>query len=147
VTAAPDKLPEGMAGEPFGYWIEQKHADPVLLRKPAYIPEPSELRKVTPLYTHPQPAVLDEVGRDQLCRLIEGMCPQYDETFNLPIGGQVEALADAILAHIASTTAAAVQAETERCAKVVESYGETWGLSYRSMTDTLAAAIRTPEAE
>jgi hypothetical protein len=38
------------ASEPFGYWIEQKYAEPVLLRKPAYIPEPSELRTVTPLY-------------------------------------------------------------------------------------------------
>ena len=36
--------------EPFGYWIEQKGAEPVLLRKPAYIPEPSDLRTVTPLY-------------------------------------------------------------------------------------------------
>jgi len=36
--------------EPFGYWVEQRYAEPVLLRKPAYIPEPSENRKVTPLY-------------------------------------------------------------------------------------------------
>lgn len=36
--------------EPFGYWVEQRYAEPVLLRKPAYIPEPSELRTVTPLY-------------------------------------------------------------------------------------------------
>lgn len=39
--------------EPFGYWIEQKGAEPVLLRKPAYIPEPSELRTVTPVYLAP----------------------------------------------------------------------------------------------
>jgi hypothetical protein len=36
--------------EPFGYWIEQKGTEPALLRKPAYIPEPSNLRTVTPLY-------------------------------------------------------------------------------------------------
>lgn len=40
--------------EPFGYWVEQKHAEPILLRKPAYIPEPSPLRTVTPLYAAPQ---------------------------------------------------------------------------------------------
>lgn len=39
-----------VAQEPFGYWVEQRLAEPVLLRKPAYIPEPSELRTVTPLY-------------------------------------------------------------------------------------------------
>lgn len=44
-------FPAGAAHEPFGYWVEQKHADPVLLRKPAYIPEPSDLRTVTPLYS------------------------------------------------------------------------------------------------
>jgi hypothetical protein len=42
--------PPADGGEPFGYWVEQKHADPVLLRKPAYIPEPSQLRTVTPLF-------------------------------------------------------------------------------------------------
>lgn len=42
------------AREPFGYWIEQRHADPAFLRKPAYIPEPSDLRTVTPLYTSGQ---------------------------------------------------------------------------------------------
>lgn len=45
---------EEREAEPFGYWIEQKYAEPALLRKPAYIPEPSELRTVTPLYTADQ---------------------------------------------------------------------------------------------
>lgn len=36
--------------EPFGYWCECKGADPVLLRKPSYIPEPNHIHKVTPLY-------------------------------------------------------------------------------------------------
>lgn len=48
-TARPDAGDEDV--EPFGYWVTQKHADPILLRKPAYIPEPSDLRTVTPLYT------------------------------------------------------------------------------------------------
>jgi hypothetical protein len=51
--------------EPFGYWVEQKHADPILLRKPAYIPEPSELCTVTPLYlasTHSQSDVIEKCG-------------------------------------------------------------------------------------
>lgn len=48
-AAALDTLEQEPA-EPFGYWVEQKHAEPALLRKPAYIPEPSELRTVTPLY-------------------------------------------------------------------------------------------------
>jgi len=43
--------------EPFGYWIEQKGAEPALLRKPAYIPEPSNLRTVTPLYATPTPTI------------------------------------------------------------------------------------------
>jgi len=30
----------------------------------------------------------------------------------------------------------------ERAAQEVESYGQTWGAAYRSVTDTLAAAIR-----
>lgn len=45
-----------MKNEPFGYWVEQKGAEPALLRKPAYIPEPSDLRKVTPLFTSPAPS-------------------------------------------------------------------------------------------
>ncbi len=51
--------------EPFGYWVEQKLADPVLLRKPAYIPEPSELRKVTPLYAA-SPTPSTDVGVDEV---------------------------------------------------------------------------------
>ncbi|MBB5709302.1 hypothetical protein [Sphingomonas xinjiangensis] len=47
---------EGQGEGPFGYWVEQKHADPVLLRKPAYIPEPNERRTVTPLYAAPSRA-------------------------------------------------------------------------------------------
>jgi hypothetical protein len=43
----------GQETEPFGYWIEQKNAEPILLRKPAYIPQPSDIRSVTPLYTRP----------------------------------------------------------------------------------------------
>jgi hypothetical protein len=46
--------------EPFGYWVEQRHAEPVLLRKPAYIPEPNDNRSVTPLYASPSPASVDE---------------------------------------------------------------------------------------
>jgi hypothetical protein len=42
-----------MEVEPFGYWVEQRLAEPILLRKPSYIPEPSELRTVTPLYASP----------------------------------------------------------------------------------------------
>lgn len=30
----------------------------------------------------------------------------------------------------------------ERCARIVDEHGEAWGLSYRTMTDALAAAIR-----
>lgn len=45
--------------EPFGYWIEQRGAEPVLLRKPAYIPEPSSLRTVTPLYSARDAAGVD----------------------------------------------------------------------------------------
>jgi len=51
-TSLPEPAEEGKP-EPFGYWVEQKYADPVLLRKPAYIPEPSDLRTVTPLYAKP----------------------------------------------------------------------------------------------
>lgn len=57
VTALPalldliERLTSAPAGEPFGYWVEQRHADAVLLRKPAYIPEPNQWRTVTPLYT------------------------------------------------------------------------------------------------
>lgn len=65
------KVPRGV--EPFGYWIEQRHADPVLLRKPAYIPEPSALRTVTPLYATPTSAglapVSDEMVRDPLIHM------------------------------------------------------------------------------
>jgi len=39
--------------EPFGYWVEQKGAEPSLLRRPAYIPEASDLRTVTPVYASP----------------------------------------------------------------------------------------------
>ena len=37
--------------EPFGYWIEHTLAEPTLLRKPAYIPQPTRYQTVTPLYT------------------------------------------------------------------------------------------------
>lgn len=60
--------PHSDGGEPFGYWVEQKHADPVLLRKPAYIPEPSELRTVTPLFaaspSRPSPSPEQALIRD-----------------------------------------------------------------------------------
>lgn len=49
--------PEVTQVEPFGYWVEQKYAEPALLRKPSYIPEPSELRTVTPLYASPPSSV------------------------------------------------------------------------------------------
>lgn len=42
-------------GEPFGYWCKHKLADGALLRKPSYIPEPSDTMTVIPLYTSPQP--------------------------------------------------------------------------------------------
>lgn len=38
--------------EPFGYWCECKGADPVFLRKPAFIPPNDRLHKTTPLYDH-----------------------------------------------------------------------------------------------
>ncbi|SMC41115.1 hypothetical protein SAMN06297251_10284 [Fulvimarina manganoxydans] len=37
---------------------------------------------------------------------------------------------------------AAVEAERERCALVVDDFGKTWGLAYRSGTNEIAAAIR-----
>jgi hypothetical protein len=42
-----------VTAEPFGYFVEQRLAEPAFLRKPAYIPEPSDLRTVTPLYRFP----------------------------------------------------------------------------------------------
>lgn len=69
--------------EPFGYWIEQRGAEPALLRKPAYIPEPSDLRRVTPLYAHPAPlsspdvaALVERLRSGARCRLsfIEEHC-------------------------------------------------------------------------
>lgn len=47
------KATQAVGAEPFGYWVEQRYAEPVLLRKPAYIPDPNENRTVTPLYTAP----------------------------------------------------------------------------------------------
>ncbi len=46
----PDAGEDEAPAEPFGYWIEQKGAEPSLLRRPAYIPEASDIRTVTPLY-------------------------------------------------------------------------------------------------
>lgn len=70
---------------PFGYWIEQKGAEPALLRKPAYIPEPSNLRTVTPLYTLPTPTqdarervkVLEEAAK-----AVEGLQRQVPYEYN-----------------------------------------------------------------
>lgn len=42
---------------PFGYYVERRLADPVFLRRPAWIPGPSDNCTVTPLYaTTPKPA-------------------------------------------------------------------------------------------
>ena len=51
-------------GEVFGYWVEQRLAEPAFLRKPAYIPEPDENRTVTPLYAATRLAVPTGVGRE-----------------------------------------------------------------------------------
>lgn len=42
--------------EPFGYWCECKGADPVFLRKPAWIPPTDARSKTTPLYDNAFPA-------------------------------------------------------------------------------------------
>ncbi|WP_029073538.1 hypothetical protein [Kaistia adipata] len=44
-----------LADEPFGYWCEQKYAEPTLIRPPAYIPAPGPNVKVTPLYASAPP--------------------------------------------------------------------------------------------
>lgn len=59
--------PDAQQGEPFGYWIEQKYAEPALLRKPAYIPEPSDLRTVTPLYTATPPSPALDAATIERC--------------------------------------------------------------------------------
>lgn len=68
-------LSSQQVAEPFGYWCECKGADPVLLRKPSYIPEPNHIHTVTPLYAIPVPAPAGEpaITRDavlaQLCQM------------------------------------------------------------------------------
>lgn len=42
-----------VSDEAFGYFCECKGADPVFLRKPAYIPPNDDLHTTTPLYAHP----------------------------------------------------------------------------------------------
>lgn len=101
----------GVEGEePFGYWVEQKHADPVLLRKPAYIPEPSDLRTVTPLYAAPAQPAMPEGGGEatdaEKAAIVMAMDRLYQSTKLIggPTFGQY---ADAILAALQRSQGAA----------------------------------------
>jgi hypothetical protein len=135
------------------------------------------------LFTRPQPAVLDEVGREAIARIVDPEAWSSSQSYvgtgdrwaasklnseNTRLGmsryywkiaaearAPSLAKADAILAHIASTTAAAVQAETERCAAIAEGFEPTGYMSDREREycrqhgEEVAEAIRTrtPEAE
>lgn len=106
--------------------------------------------------TRPQPAVLDE-QREAIARIVArayggSLHPGLGVPGDYPTDDVDYRAADAILAHIASTTAAAVQAEREACAKVADDYdhfgecGENDGLSAKYVKTEIATAIRTRDA-
>lgn len=46
-----------------------------------------------------------QIERDELCRIIEGSAPIRDELTGIPLGSQVEALADKIIAALSARPA------------------------------------------
>ena len=69
LSAASAVRSEGVV-EPFGYWCECKGAEPVLLRKPSYIPPTDERHTTTPLYTSPVQTREDGI-REAGAKLVE----------------------------------------------------------------------------
>ncbi len=90
---------------------------------------------------------------DQLLRMIgemapgselfAGEMPKVDAAYDDIIASVKAVLPKvAALAHPTAPAAGEGEAMREAAAKIVDEHGQTWGLAYRSMTDTLSKAIR-----
>jgi hypothetical protein len=93
----------------------------------------------------PMPEPVSKEAREAAAAIVESGCPG--------LGNGNKVVADEIRGglHDDYAIVQAFQAirrdEAEKCAMVVDEHGVTWGLQYRSMTDTLAAAIRARHAD